>query len=283
MRHVALYGFALAILLFAGSCSKLTKALKEPDINKRYEIALSYYEAEDYSRAGIVFEDLIPDIYGKTLAEKVQFYYAYCHFHQQQYELAEYYFKSFHDTYQRSPFAKEALFMHAYSLYKSTPVYNLDQSNTSKAIEALQDFINRYPESNYVAKATASIRELESKLERKAFEIAKLYEQLRRYKSAVIAYESFRRNYPDSEFKEEAAFRRVASQYELTKLSFDYLKEERFDKMVKFYLKFIDRYPNSPFLKEAERYYELALKELKDIRESAATREKAESEALEEK
>lgn len=279
MKNIAFYGLGLVILLFSASCSKLTKALKEPDINKRYEIAMSYYEAEDYTRAGLVFEDLIPDIYGKTLAEKVQFYYAYCHYYQKQYDLAEYYFKSFHDTYQRSPFAIEALFMHAYSLAESTPQYNLDQSNTSTAVEALQEFINRYPESSYVAKASASIRDLRSKLEQKAFEVAKLYEQLRRYKAAVIAYESFRQNFPDSKFKEEAQFRRIASQYELAKLSFDYLKEERYQDLTKFYLKFIDRYPESGYLKDAEKYYEDSLAELKKIREQNAANKKAKEEA----
>ncbi len=275
MRNLVFYSLCLAVLLFS-SCSKLTQALKEPSPEKRYEIALAYYEGEDYGRAGIVFEDLIPDIYGRELAERVQFYYAYCHYHQKQYDLAEYYFKSFHDTYQRSPFAVEALFMHAYSLYKSTPQYNLDQSNTGKAIDELQEFINRYPESNYVSQATAAIRDLQSKLELKAFEIAKLYEQLRRYKSAVIAYESFRQAYPDSKFREEAAFRKLRSQYELSRLSFNYLKEERYEEVSQVYLKFIDRYPQSAFLKEAEGYYEAALKQLQSIRSAKVEEEASE-------
>lgn len=278
MRNLAFYSLCLTILMLS-SCSKLTKALKEPSPEKRYEIALGYYEAEDYGRAGIVFEDLIPDIYGKTMAERVQFYYAYCHYHQKQYDLAEYYFKNFHDTYQRSPFAIEALFMHAYSLYESTPQYNLDQGNTDRAIQELQEFINRYPESNYVAQATAAIRDLRAKLERKSFEVAKLYEQLRRYKSAVIAYESFRQSYPDSEYREEAAFRKIRSQYELSKLSFNYLKEERYEEVIKLYLKFVDRYSESAFLKEAEKYYEGATKELQDIRAQKAAAKAAAAES----
>jgi outer membrane protein assembly factor BamD len=275
MPRILLSSALLALLLLGSACSKLTQVLKEPDVNRRYEAALAYYEGEDYGRAGIVFEDLIPDIYGKTMAEKVQFYYAYCHYHQKQYELAGYYFKTFHNTYQRSPFAVEALFMSAYSTYLGTPVYNLDQSNTGNAIEALQDFINRYPDSNYVPQATAAIRELRAKLERKGFEVAKQYQRLRMYKSAVIAYDTFRKNFPDSQFKEEALFRRIVCQSELAKVSYDHLRVERYEELLDFYLKFVDRYPQSPYLREAEDRYEDAQKRLAELRQAEAEAKKA--------
>jgi outer membrane protein assembly factor BamD len=270
------FHFAIFIILLSTSASsKLAKVLKEPDYNKRYEAALAYYESEDYARAGIVFEDIIPDIYGKSLAEKVQFYYAYCHFHQKQYDLADYYFKSFYDTYRRSPFATEAYFMRAYSLYQSTPQYNLDQSNTNSAIEALQDFINTYPESSYTAKATEAIRDLRAKLELKNFEVAKLYQRLRRYKSAVIAYNTFRQSYPDSKYKEEALFNRIECQYELAKLSIPSLKRERYEELGEFYIKFIDKYPNSQYLRDAENFYNSAQKRLQELAEIEAKAPKA--------
>lgn len=270
MRKILFYFIGISILLGSGACSKLGKILKEPDYNKRYEVALAYYETEDYARAGIIFEDIIPDIYGKSLAEKVQFYYAYCHFHQAQYDLAEYYFKSFHDTYRRSPFATEALFMRAYSLYKSTPQYNLDQGNTDMAIEALQDFINTYPESSYVPRASEGIRDLRAKLELKSFEVAKLYQRLRRYKSAVISYNVFRQSYPDSQYKEEALFNRMESQYELARLSIPSMRKERYEELCTYYLKFVDRYPTSEYLRAAEGFYTSAQKRLQDMAQQEA-------------
>jgi outer membrane protein assembly factor BamD len=254
-----------AILLFSfisNGCSNLQKTLKQTDVNDRYNSAVSFYEDEEYAKAGIVFEDLIPDIIGKPQAEKVQYYYAYCHFYQKQYDLSSYYFKTFHDNYQRSPFAKEALYMSAYSQAVSTPDFNLDQSGTEQTINSLQDFINRYPESEYVAEAEKSILDLRAKLEEKAFEIAQLYKKLRKYKAATIAFDNFRKNFPDSKMKEEAVFRQLESQYELARLSYLSYKTERFQEAIKLYFFFIDKYPSSAFKKKAENYYENVQKAL---------------------
>ncbi|MGB0521371.1 MAG: outer membrane protein assembly factor BamD [Flammeovirgaceae bacterium] len=267
MRKLLMLSFAA--ILFLGSCSDMQKVLKNPSVDARYKAAEKYYQNEEYAKAGIIFEDLIPDVIGRPEAERVQYYYSYCHFHQKQYDLANYYFKSFHDTYQRSPFAIEALFMSAYANLKGTPEYNLDQSNTNNAINSLQDFINRYPDSQYVAKAEDAIRELRKKLETKSFEKAKLYQKLRRYKAAVIAYDNFRKSYPDSQFKEEAIFNRLASQAELAKLSVPSLKKERYAELVEMYYYFIDKYPASKHRKQAENIFRNSQKQLKDLNSKA--------------
>ena len=256
-----IYIVLLSAIIF-GSCTNLQKISKNPSIEVRYDVALEYYEDEDYAKASILFYDLIPDVIGKPQSEKVQYYYAYCEYYQGMYEAAAYYFKTFHDTYQRSPFAKEALFMSAYSQVASTPVFNLDQSNTTQTIVALQDFINRYPNSEYVGKAEAAIKDLRLKLEKKSFEIARQYQRLRRYKAAVIAYDNFRKSYPDSYLKEEAIFNQLESQYELVKLSYANKEEERLQELVEYYYHFIDKYPNSKFKKKAESYFDFAQEKL---------------------
>jgi outer membrane protein assembly factor BamD len=71
----------------------------------------------------------------------------------------------------------------------------LDQENTLKAIESLQLFINLYPKSERVAEASKLIQNLRDKLEKKAFENAKLYfvtgaYDPSNYKSAIIAFKN---------------------------------------------------------------------------------------------
>jgi len=263
MKNIKL--LALGVCFFLGSCTGFQKVMKNPSVEERYKAAVAYYQEEDYTHAGILFEDLIPDVIGRAEAERVQYYYAYCHFHQKQFELANYYFKTFHDTYQRSPFAVESLFMSAYSNVEGTPVYNLDQSNTNNAINSLQDFINRYPDSQFVSKAEDAIRGLRKKLETKSFEVAKLYQHLRQYQAAVIAYDNFRKTYPDSQFKEEAIFNRMDSQYQYARLSIASLKQERFEELLKMYYYFIDKYPASKFRKQAEGIFNSTQRELKLI------------------
>ena len=240
--------------------------MKNPDIDQRYAAAKAYYEKEDYYRAGLIFEDLISSLLGDARAENVQFSYAYTNFYQQQYQLSAHYFRSFFDTYGRSPHAEEALYMHTYSLYKSTPAYYLDQSNTNVAINALQDFLNRYPESTYKKDASDNMNTLRKQLELKAYKIAKQYQKLSRFKAAVLAYSNFMKDFPDSEFREEVIFRKIVATYELARISIESKKEERYQEMRKNYLAFVDRYPESSYIKAAEKYFGDSRKALQTLK-----------------
>lgn len=256
----------LALLMAGTACSKFQKILKNEDWKFRYNAAIDYYEKKgDYYRAGVLLEDLVPIIRGTPEAEKAQFYWAYCYYKQGQYETAAAEFKKFHDTYTRSKFAEEALYMHCYSLYMSSSPVHLDQANTITAIDAFQDFINRYPNSTYAQQAAGAIVSLRAKLETKAFKNAKLYQQLERYKSAVIAYDNFRKDFPDSRYQEEAAFRQLESQYALANNSYIDKKRERFIEVVNMYQAFVDKYPKSIFLKQAEILFENTQKQLKNL------------------
>lgn len=256
---------AAALVLFSGSCSKLTRVLKNPNVDEKYQAALDYYNDGDYYRAGLVFEDLIPNMVGRAESEMIQYYYAYCQYHQQMYELASNYFKTFHDTYRRSQYAQEALYMSAYSIYLSTPTHNLDQSNTEKAIEAMQDFLNRYPQTNYTADANEAIRVMRRKLEFKAYDIAKQYGKLGYFKAAIIAYNNFQRDFPDSDMREEIMFLRLESQYEMSKVSIQNLKKERFEEAIQFYYDLIDRYPQGKYAKPAENIFNSCQRQLQGL------------------
>jgi outer membrane protein assembly factor BamD len=256
MKNFLIVGFCMLVL---ASCSNFQKAMKDPRLEARYEAGLSYYNDGDYYKAGLLFEDLLPQLIGTARAQDVQFYYAYTHYYQKQYELANYYFNSFYETYPRSPRAEEAYLMRANSLYFSTPAYNLDQSNTDDAIQAYQDFLNRYPDSEqFRDMAEARIIELQRKLEKKYFEIANLYYKRRRYKAAVVAFENFTRDFPDTELKEEALLLQLKSAYELADQSYYTVKEDRYQNVFDYYNNFIDRYPNSTFQKDATKIFDNA-------------------------
>jgi outer membrane protein assembly factor BamD len=259
------------LLLLAGlaGCGKFQKIVKNEDWKVRYQAAIEYYEVkQDYYRAGVLLEDLVPILRGTPEAEKAQFYWAYCYFKQRQYLTSSSEFKKFHDTFNRSQFAEEALFMHCYSLYLDSPPLNLDQANTNTAIDEFQDFINRYPESTYAKQAAAIILEMRAKLEEKAFRLAMYYHKLERYKSAVIAFENFQKDYPDSRYQEEIAFRRLESQYALARNSYDFRKKERFVRLLSYYQDFVDKYPQSNFARRAGFMFDDGQSQLKVIDEA---------------
>jgi outer membrane protein assembly factor BamD len=256
----------LAISLFG--CSKFKRIQKSADWKVKYEAALKYYENEQYNKVTVLFEEILPIIRGTEEAELGNFYFAYAYYYQKQYILSAHHFQEFVNIYGRSDYALEASYMHAYSLYLQSPDYQLDQTTTYEAIVAMQSFINRYPTSEYAPDADKIIDEMQVKLETKAYNTAKLYHKLRRYKSALVAFENFRNDYPDSDFNEEISFLNIETSFDLAEASIRSRQEERYRNTIEFYQKFIDKYPNSEFLKDAEKIYTKSIEEITNFANS---------------
>jgi outer membrane protein assembly factor BamD len=278
-NSLASYFLLFITLLVFTSCSKFSKLQKTGTDQEKYDAAMSYYKKGDFYKSGLLFEELIPLLKGSTESELAQFYYAYTQYQQGQYSTSQFLFKKFYDTYARSDYAQEAFYMHAFSLYKDSSPYNLDQTSTFTAISAMQDFINTYPESAFREECTKYILELRSKLERKAYERAKLYHKVSDFnmmslKSAVISIENFRKDFPDSQFNEELAFLKVESQYNLASNSFSIKQKDRFQDVIKFYQELIDKYPEGKFNKDAERMFEDSQKQIEVIAKAELERQK---------
>ncbi|MEM9895535.1 MAG: outer membrane protein assembly factor BamD [Bacteroidota bacterium] len=253
----------LLIVLSVGvGCSKFRKVQKSGDWNMKYDAAIEYYEEGDYNKATMLFEDILPIIRGTAEAELGNFYLAYSYFHQRQYILSAHSFSEFVRIYGRSEYALEAAYLHAYSLYKQSPSYQLDQTVTYEAIAAMQNFINKNPTTEYAQEGDKIIDQMQVKLERKAYEQCKLYHKIRRYKSALVVFENFKKDFPDSKYREEVSFLQIETEYDLAKQSIPSKQEERYQSTIDFYLAFLDKYPNSKFIKPAEKMYAESIEEI---------------------
>ncbi|MGZ3836887.1 MAG: outer membrane protein assembly factor BamD, partial [Mucilaginibacter sp.] len=202
-RHL-LSGLLIVLLIAVAGCkSKFEKLKSSNDNAKKYQAAIALYNKKDYNKALELFETLVQRYRGQAQAEDLYYYYAYTNYRLKDYTSASYHFKQFSDTYPSSPRAEECNFMSAYCYYLDSPVYSLDQENTTKAIDKLQLFINLYPKSERVAEASKLIQNLRDKLERKAYENAKLYLTIGDFQAAVIDFGNVLRDYPDTKYAEE--------------------------------------------------------------------------------
>lgn len=263
--HIAL--LFVSVLLISSCSSKFMKLQKKGTTEEKYKAANDYYKKGEYYKAGTLFEEIIPLLKGDSLAENAQFYNSYAQFQQKQYSMSAYLFKSFYSTYANSPLAEEAFYMYAFSMFKDSPNYNLDQTSTLTAIEALQTFINSFPDSKYAESCNQDLKDLRHRLEEKAYEKAKLYYKtsgvtIANFKAAVVAIDNFQKDFPDSEYIEELSFLKVQSQYELALVSFETKQRERFASALTFYEDFIDAFPKSKYIKQAEKVYDGATKGL---------------------
>ncbi len=269
VRNILFTSLITAVLL---GCSDFRKLQKSDDWEKKYEAAITYYENQDYYRSSVLLEQILPIIKGSAKAEKANFIYAYTYFYEEQYLLSSHYFKTFYETYGRSELAEEARFMFGYALFMDSPRYNLEQTSTKDAIVAMQGFINRYPESEFVPKAENALNVLQIKLERKAYEQAILYYKLKKFmegeylKASLVAFNNFQNNYPDSDYVEEIRYLEIEATYKLAEVSIQSKKKERYSSSIDFYQNYIEDYPNGEYLRRAESIYEDDINKLKKIK-----------------
>lgn len=270
-RLIAVSISLLLLVSITGCKSNFEKLRASTDIAKKYKEAVNLYNKKNYSKALILFDDLVQRYKGRTEAEDLYYYYAYTNYKLKDYTTSRYHFKTFSDTYPNSPKAEECRFMAAYCYYLESPAYSLDQENTVKAIEALQLFINLYPKSERVAEASKLIDNLRNKLETKSYANARLFLDIGDYKSAVIAFRNSMRDYPDTKYAEEMEYLTIKAQYLYARNSYEFKQEERFNEAITLFNEFSANYPSSKYLKDAQELKKNSEKAIVEVRKLLAT------------
>ena len=264
----------VSLLLVSASCTtRMAKLEKTTDYNELYNGAIAFYEKGQYAKAKVLFERISPYFRGTDQAERIRYYWAYSEYYQRLYQLAAYQFKEFYQTYGRSPYAQEAQFMEAYSMYQNAPSAELEQTSSEDAVLAMQSFLNRYPASKYYQQANDIIDELQVRFETKAYNTAKLYYKLstgltfRNYlEAALVTMEAFKEDFPDSKYNEELLYLSIETSFKLADNSITDKKEERFDKTLNLYREFKIKYPASTYTQEIEDFYSKSNKELEKLK-----------------
>ncbi len=254
-RNIFKYILLTSLCVSFFACGNFNKILKSSDYELKYTKAVEYYNKTNYTSAQTLFEELIPVFKGTDRAEQVYFYYSYCHYYLTDYALAGFHFRTFVRTFPNSEHAEECAFMNAYCYYLSSPKYSLDQSDTKNAIQEMQNFLNEYPESKRVDTCNILVDKLRFKLERKAYDIAKGYFFRDDWKAATPACENFIKDFAESPHNDEMLYLIIQSYYLLAKNSIETKKIDRLEKAMINYLKFVDLYPTSKFLAQAETTY----------------------------
>jgi outer membrane protein assembly factor BamD len=249
MKNV-LYLFILVLLI--SSCSEYQKALKSEDIAVKFVAASKMYEAKKYSKAIRLFDQIAPAYKGKPQAERMFYMYAQSLYKTEQYYLAGYQFESFVSSYPKSEKVEESAFLGAKCFSELSPVYSLDQTDTYKAIDKLQNFIDTYSESVNLSEANNLVKQLREKLEKKAYENAKIYYNIANYKAAMVAFDNFMINFPGTPYKEKALYFKFDSAYNLAINSVNFKMEERLIQAKAAYTGFVKYYNNSEYKPKAD-------------------------------
>lgn len=249
------------------SCGKYNKVLNKGLNADRYKLAVELYDQENYKKAIPLFEKLVGPYAGKPQMERIQYMVADSYFKTEDYTLASYYFSKFIINYPSSSKVQEAAFVGAKSYYLASPNYSLDQQDTHKALVAFQEFIDKYPSSDLIPEANKLYSELTTRLEKKEFEVAKQYYHTEKYSAAITAFDTFNEENLGSIFKEDALFYKYKATFDISMNSILIKKGKRLIDAKTAYAKFIKSFPESKYLKEANKMLDEVESELVKTRE----------------
>jgi outer membrane protein assembly factor BamD len=247
---------------FDVTIGKFNKLVKSSDMDAKFAAAVKYFDAEEYTRALTLFEELMGVYRGTSRGEEVHFYYAYCSYNLSDYIVAGYQFRNFVRNFPSSKHAEECAYMNAYCFYLNSPQYSLDQIDTKLAIKEFQRFTNQYPQSKHIPECNEILDRLRGKLELKSYENSMLYYNMSDYKASIVAFGNHLKDFPGTKHEEELNYLIIRSYYLLALNSIESKKQERFKLATDHYIKFLDNFPKSEYLKQAEMVYTSALKNL---------------------
>ncbi len=256
--------YILITFIVLSSCSEYQKALKAEDIATKFKMGEDLYNAEKYAKANKLFAQIVPNYRGKPQAEKLMYLYSMSFYKIKDYYISGYQFERFATSYPKSEKLEEASFLSAKSYYMLSPVYSKDQKETKQAIDKIQNFIDLFPESQYLAEANTLVNELDYKLQKKAFEIAKQYNRISDYQASIKSFDNFFFEFPGSSLLEDAFFYRLDSAFKLAINSIEYKKRARLEQAKEFYIAFKKKYINSEYIGEVDAMATVIEEELKN-------------------
>ena len=245
------------------SCkSQYEMLLGSNDVDAKYKAAFEYFNNKKYSKAASLFESLSVLTEGTEKDDTVKYYWGLSNYNGKDYYTAETNFEKFVEIYPRSPFASEARYLRLDCLYKQTLRYELDQTPTYKAMNAISEYIVDYPESDRLASCRDMLTELGERLDRKAYEAAKLYYKMEDYLASRVAFRNVLKDDSDNIFREDILYYIAMSSYKYAYLSVPAKQKERYLTFVDDYFNFIGELPQSQYRKELDLVYRKAQKAL---------------------
>lgn len=173
-------------------------------LEERYKRGQKYLENKKYYKAQQEFQIIVLSGSHTEWGDDAQFYLAESYFKNKEYILAISEYERLTRKMKYSPYVENCRWRICEAYVAESPIYYHDQSNTHKALQKLQEFIDEYPDSEFRDDANNTIKRLRHKLAEKMFETALLYIKLHAYDSAIVAFENLLGQYYDTDLAEEA-------------------------------------------------------------------------------
>jgi len=202
-KEVIVILFTVSILL-AGCVSR--PELAQLPAEEEFQRAQGYFENRQYDRAVQGFERVIFYHPSSEFVDDAQFWLARTYFAKKDYAQAVIEFEYLIKNFSASSFIEEANFYRAQSYINKAPGWDRDQTETNEAINYLDEFLTRYPNSKFTNDVKNLILSARNRLARKELESGKLYLKLKEPDAAAKYFLFIVETYPETEAAVEAKY-----------------------------------------------------------------------------
>ncbi|MBO7117949.1 MAG: outer membrane protein assembly factor BamD [Bacteroidales bacterium] len=279
MKILKLFPVLLALLLTAAGCkTEFDVLLASGDSDAKYDAAFEYFNSGQYRKAATLFESMSLAYSGTARDDTVQFYRGLCNYMDGDYDTAEANLNTFITNFHGSPFTENATFLRVKCLYDFTLRYELDQVPTNTAITAISEYIIEFPENKNMEECKAMLDDLGERLDRKAYENAKLYYKMEDYLAAMTALRNVLKDDSDNIYREDILYYTAMASYKYALNSVEARQKDRYLSFVDDYYNFIGEFAESSYRKELDTMYKRALNALGRFNGSAEELEGKEKE-----
>ena len=212
--------FAVMAIMSLCSCkSQYELLLTSNDVDEKYKAAFNYFDEGKFTKSAALFESLSMLTEGTEKDDTVKYYWGLSNYNSKDYYTAETNFDQFVSSYPRSPFASQARYLRLDCLYRQTLRYELDQTPTYKAMNAISEYVIDYPESENLESCRQMLDELGERLDKKAYEGAKLYYKMEDYLASRIAFRNILKDDAENIYREDILYYIAMSSYKYAYLS----------------------------------------------------------------
>jgi outer membrane protein assembly factor BamD len=196
--------FITAFAFFVGCVARETLSPLPPE--DEFARAQSYFEHHRYDRAIAGFERIIFYHPSSELVDDAQYLLARAYFAQGDFAQAITEFDYLIKNFPTSPFVEDAEFYQVQSYIRKAPGWDRDQTETEDAVNRLDEFLTRFPNSKYTNEIKDLILSARNRLARKELENGKLYVKLKELKAAEKYFRYVLENYPETKAALETKF-----------------------------------------------------------------------------
>lgn len=252
--------------LFSSCASEFNKVYKTADNDYKYEYAKQCFAMGKFQQANSLLQDVVMLQKGRDNAQESLYLLGMSQYCNKDFESASATFKKYYSSYPKGTFAEQASFYVGQSLFRGAPEPRLDQTPTIGAINAYQQFLDLFPDSELRPLAQERMFILQDNLVQKEYLSAQLYYNLggyfgninanteSNYEACIITAQNALKTYPYSKIREKFSVLIMKSKFYLAENSSEERRLERYRDAEDECYGFLNEYPESKECATAEKF-----------------------------